>query len=957
MNILRFAFAALLLILLNTSGILSQTTGKISGKVTDEKGVPLGGATVKIENTNLGANADEAGDYVILNIPVGTYSVRASYLGYETVIQTEVKVSVDITTRLDFMLKETGGIKTEEIEVITKRNTLAPDQSGKIIEKEFIENTGIRGIENLASKTAGVVQDERGTSINIRGGRTNETQIIIDGVVTSNPLDGSSTAYVSNSVLQELAVLTGGFSAQYGNVLSGVINVTTKQGSSNYTGGFEFLTDQFTSNDNVKGPFQGYKLANINLGGPIFPTKKLRNFASFYIGGERNDNLVSNPSWITPELGLPNDILPNYWFKRWSGNAKLRFDFASLNKKTPIQLLFGGLFSNTERLGFVQSYMLFNSHRNPLIKEDNIQFYGKINHQISGKVFYELQGTYFDTRYKEGDPEFMDDFFAYGDPLRIPELVTPQGIISRVGLDQYGLFAKYNRVRSYFEASRTSYISGNFIATAQLKNNEIKFGGEYKYHTLRYYELRGLHNLYPYRDSSAELQQKIFEGATGLANYFGYSWRYNSGPGTDPELVDDGYDGAKHPIIAAFFVQDKIEFNDFTLNAGIRADYLDPNTWRIKNIRKVAGDDNIFGPEDIEDNSEPSLTFSPRLGFSFPVTEKTIFHAQYGRFVQLPQLNYLYNSYKNMAFWINNAGFSGSFGNPNLKPEKTTSYEIGIKQFFGDKLSVNATLYYKETEGLIGIAQYPQLPNQIQVYENQDYGTIKGIDLMVDFRRTNGLAVSLSYSLAYANGTGSNPNSSSIAAWVGDRLPKFTFPLSYDQRHTGNLNVDFRLRKDELPKGFWGDFLDRLGLNAQFSFNSGRPYSLKDPRNNPFGTGGAGSSDLLSAINANYGPWNFRLDLKLDKTFKIWKTDVNIYILAINVTNSELVNNVWETSGLPGSTGFLSTSNGINTANSYENPTLGTTRDEYIRRFNLLEKAIGNYGPPRQFRFGLKFSF
>ncbi|MCX7878599.1 MAG: carboxypeptidase regulatory-like domain-containing protein, partial [Ignavibacteria bacterium] len=428
MKIIRFAFAALLLTLINFNGIYSQTTGKISGKVTDDKGVPLGGATIKIENTNLGAASDEAGDYVILNVPVGTYSVRASYLGYETVVQTEVKVSVDLTTRLDFSLKETGGIKTEEIEVITKRNTLAPDQSGKIIEKEFIENTGIRGIENLASKTAGVVQDERGTSINIRGGRTNETQIIIDGVVTSNPLDGSSTAYVSNSVLQELAVLTGGFSAQYGNVLSGVINVTTKQGASNYTGGFEILTDQFTSNDNVKGPSQGYKLANLNFGGPLIPTKKLRNFASFYLGGERNDNLVSNPSWITPELGLPNDILPNYWFKRWSGNGKLRLDFASLNKKTPIQLLLGGLFSNTERLGFVQSYMLFNSHRNPLIKEDNMQFYGKINHQISSKVFYEVQATYFDTKYEEGDPEFMDDFFAYGDPNRIPELVTPRGV-------------------------------------------------------------------------------------------------------------------------------------------------------------------------------------------------------------------------------------------------------------------------------------------------------------------------------------------------------------------------------------------------------------------------------------------------------------------------------------------------------------------------------------------------
>jgi outer membrane receptor protein involved in Fe transport len=308
MRILHFFVAALLVLAIHIINTNAQTTGKISGKVTDDKGVPLSGATVKIENTNLGAATDDVGDYVILNVPVGTYNVKASYLGYETVLQTEVKVSVDITTRLDFRLKESGGIKTEEIEVITKRNTLAPDQSGKIIGQEFIENTGIRGIENLAAKTAGVVQDERGNSINIRGSRTNETQIIIDGVVTSNPLDGSSTAYVSNNLLQELAVLTGGFSAQYGNVMGGVINVTTKQGSSKYTGGFEVITDQFTSDDNVKGPSQGYKLANISLGGPLFPTKKLKSFANFFVGGELNNNLVSNPSWITPELGLPKMV-------------------------------------------------------------------------------------------------------------------------------------------------------------------------------------------------------------------------------------------------------------------------------------------------------------------------------------------------------------------------------------------------------------------------------------------------------------------------------------------------------------------------------------------------------------------------------------------------------------------------------------------------------------------------
>ncbi|MGH2575867.1 MAG: carboxypeptidase-like regulatory domain-containing protein, partial [Ignavibacteria bacterium] len=244
------------------------TTGKIVGKVVDSKTkTPVIGATIKLEGTNLGASSDDVGDYVIINVQVGTYSVKCSYIGYEAQLQTEVRVSADITTSVDFSLNEVI-IKTDTVEIIARRNVLSPDQSGRIITEESIQNTGIRGIENIAAKTAGVVQDERGTQINIRGGRTSETAVIIDGVLTTNPLDGNSTAYVSNNLLQELSVLTGGFSAEYGNVLSGVINVTTKSGTAKYSGSVEVVSDDIYTrllNTNT----QGYNLYNINFGGPL----------------------------------------------------------------------------------------------------------------------------------------------------------------------------------------------------------------------------------------------------------------------------------------------------------------------------------------------------------------------------------------------------------------------------------------------------------------------------------------------------------------------------------------------------------------------------------------------------------------------------------------------------------------------------------------------------------------
>jgi outer membrane receptor protein involved in Fe transport len=934
------------------------TTGKIQGKVIDSKsGTPLVGAIVKIEGTNMGASSDDAGDYVILNVPVGTYSIRCTYVGYEPVLQTEVRVSADITTKIEFSLLETV-VKTDTLEIIAKRNVVAEDQSGKIITEESIVNTGIRGIENIAAKTAGVVEDERGTTINIRGGRSDETAVIIDGVLTTNPLDGNSTAYVSNNLLQEMAVLTGGFSAEYGNVMSGVINVTTKSGTSNYTGSAEVISDNIYS-DILNTNTQQYNLYNINIGGPIIPTKKLKNFVTFYGGVERDYLGVAQPSWVTPELGLTDNLLPGYATKRWSGNGKLTFDFSNLNKKLNLKVIGGANISRTDDRLWAQSYMLWNAARMPQILTNNDQFYGKVTHQLNNKLFYEVQFNYFKTHQTQQDPILKDNLFAYGwpsdDPTQgVPGLATVGG---RIPFDAYALFALTNRINNLYTNSITQYYEGSFNVTGQYKKNEIKFGGSYKYHTIRYYQVSPV-LLATARDSSAAYQEKVVEGAQGLGNFYGYTWDGNS---QDNSKAVDGdpstFNGAKHPVVAALYLQDKIEFKDFTINAGLRFDYLNANTWTIKDLNHVVGygDPSKLDAADFNATSQATYAFSPRLGFSFPVTDKSVFHAQYGRFIQLPPLQYLYTGYTYLSYWVNSAGFSGSFGNPNLKPERTNSYELGLKQDIGDRLSVDATVFYKETEDLIGINKYPQLPNQIQVYDNMNYGTIRGFDLAVELRRTSRLAMSIAYSLSYASGTGSDPNSASIASWLGTEQPRFTYPLDFDQRHTGTVNVDYRFGKNDVPKGTWGAILSRLGINLLYSFNSGRPYSKKDPSGDPFVSTGAGAT-LQSSINGEYGPWNHRLDLKIDKTVSVYKLDINFYIYVINVLNTELVNTVWPGSGDPSATGYLSTQAGMDYANSY-NANPNTSAAEFTNEYTLRSKDIGNFGPPRQMRFGIRMNF
>src|SRR5690606_7408102 len=143
-----------------------------------------------------------------------------------------------------------------------------------------------------------------------RGGRTDENIIIVDGVVTTNPIDGTSSAFVSNGLLQEIAIYTGGFGAEYGNVLSGVINVTTKSGTDRYTGSIEAITDEFAG-DWANTTSQGYNLYSLTLGGPLIPTKDLSKVINFYGGIEKQFLLVRNPSWISREL-FDNGIIPNF---------------------------------------------------------------------------------------------------------------------------------------------------------------------------------------------------------------------------------------------------------------------------------------------------------------------------------------------------------------------------------------------------------------------------------------------------------------------------------------------------------------------------------------------------------------------------------------------------------------------------------------------------------------------
>src|SRR4030095_4690377 len=167
--------------------LYSQTTGSIGGTVVDANGkTPIIGAIVKIEGSSKGAETDANGEYVILNVDVGDYTVISSLTGYKPSKQSGVKVSVDQRTKINFELVSSE-IRTDTVEIVAERKGIDVEISGRQITSDQIKNSGIQGIQNIVGKTAGVIQDERGGALNIRGSRSSENLIIVGGVATKNP--------------------------------------------------------------------------------------------------------------------------------------------------------------------------------------------------------------------------------------------------------------------------------------------------------------------------------------------------------------------------------------------------------------------------------------------------------------------------------------------------------------------------------------------------------------------------------------------------------------------------------------------------------------------------------------------------------------------------------------------------------------------------------------------------
>ncbi len=649
---------------------------------------------------------------------------------------------------------------------------------------------------------------------------------------------------------------------------------------------------------------------------------------------------------------------PNIGHDRDAISANLLIDLK------PLRIKLGGNLTSIAQNHDTHIYHLVNSDNNYYSESDAITAYANFTLSLSANAFLRVSTSYYDYKRERGDHRHKDNIDAYGDPsAEGNEWLRSYGK-NPLTMARFVNFTGYGAVNNEYQKEHMSYIGLKTDFVNQAGAHELKAGFEYRAHTIRDYILSQPMEIFEEKEK-ARINNAGLDLIIGTdddilpSDAFNYidvesdDWFYttyrsaytlNTGYTLDGEETEE-YDFERgsvapgKPVILGAYIQDKFELEDMILNVGVRFDYYDfgtdvPATYDTLWLTEGRLDRDKSNFEE----QEPYSYISPRIGFSFPVTDRTVLHAQYGTFVQHPYLDRLYLSDTRLAANLSQGNMTQA-PNGKLKPERTTQYEVGFAQQIGDYVALDITGYYKE------VRDYTLLKNRTgstlngAIFSwaqlvNGDYGVIKGVSTSLTVRRVRGLMARGSYTMQWANGTGSDPATNWNVAWTGDEYPTSINPLDYDQRHTGSVMVDYRTDR------LFGMF--ELGINALYRFGSGLAYTPSVKESDIFGEGWY---QPVAAINSGYAPWTSMVDLRFDLD-NLFGTGVSAYVLVLNAFSAENVDDVYPGSGEAGTDGWLEMPEG-------QVWQLG--RDMGPTYYEDRLRTCGRWGSPRIVRFGLTY--
>ncbi|TNF49287.1 MAG: hypothetical protein EP305_03335 [Bacteroidetes bacterium] len=355
---------------------------------------------------------------------------------------------------------------------------------------------------------------------------------------------------------------------------------------------------------------------------------------------------------------------------------------------------------------------------------------------------------------------------------------------------------------------------------------------------------------------------------------------------------------------------------------------------------------------------KPQINVMPRIAFSFPISDEASFFAHYDVLTKRPTTGFRFNPYEYQFINQRNAVIN----NANLKPETTVDYELGFQQVLTRTSSLKISAFYREQRNNVQLINvFEAYPATYRTFGNRDFGTVKGMTVSYDLRRTGNIRMTAAYTLQFADGTGSDATSASGLVNAGLPNLRTIFPYSFDQRHAFAITMDYRYGEDEDYNGpMIGDFalFENTGLNIITNIYSGSPYSSQTFITDE----GIGSltAGLNGTLNGSRLPWSYRLDLQLDRTFtlefgkeegKKKATFLNVYVRATNLFNQFNVLGVYRATGNWDDDGYLAAAaNQTSIQNQLDEQSF---RDYYTMKI----QNPFNISVPRTIRLGVKFDF
>ena len=1006
-------FTLLFSLLLLPSLVLVAQTGKMKGKVTDPtNGEALIGANIIVVGTSFGAATDVKGEYSIFNLSPGTYQVRASYIGYQTITQTNVRISAELTTELNFQLPAEG-ISVGEVIVVAERPLINPSNTNAIrtTSSDVIENLPVRGLNNILKLTPGVVLQNN--NVYIRGGRVDEVGYYLEGTNITNPVFGGRGVTIVQDAVEEIQVQAGGYTSEYGGANAGIVRTQLKSGTPDLKFSISYATDNigFKSKENrfdgkkdFLGAYTyGYNEFTGTISGPLF-TNNIKFFGLFNsnwtLDGTPlpfpgiNLGVITDQQSTTPDNNSINFVYPagpTYGAQNqaYTGTGTFTFDFNPF-----IFRLTGSYSASDGKIGGGGNInQLLNLGRMGINENANSSFTAKVTHILSPTTYYDISAGYTLNTAEQMDPLLRDNWEAYGDSVANAEVGavwqrTPRDIATgRVGRYQrptaydilgFQFFAPNDISTGYTKTKREVFNFNAAFSTELDKAHAIKFGGELSTYTIRSFGFAAGRAASQYANavfSNSQLTNPlpINDVMVQLTNSYGYDHFGNeiNGDFNESGGIDDiGLLAPKKPLFAGAYVEDKITYKDLILNVGLRYDYFDADNLTLKDPTRpetaINFNTNKVDPKGLEKTPTFS-TVSPRIGFSFPITDQAVFHAQFGKFVQQSRLRDMYSGIYGFGTQLRGGFFISTPVGLNIRPTRTTQYEIGFTQQVSDFASIDITGYYKDVLDQVEFdIQKTATGSQYQSYNilrNGDFATTKGVEVSFNMRRVQNIQVNAAVSFQNAQGTGSNPNSK--AGIVGAPLdgvtvfrPNYVSPLDFNKAITGNVNLDYRFSPEtESP------VLRELGLSVLLTFDSGHPFTLGEGKGDNLGSleGDNRFRSPVQSANSSTTPWNYQLDLRIDKSFSITdKLRASVYLFVQNVLDTKNIINVFLRTGTASDDGFLTDPKLGGTLKAYQ-------REEYEAMYRAInidyyqgyQTAIGTnlYGPPRQIRFGVQLEY